>query len=79
MINSIGWLGNVFFLLGAMFLARKWISGWWMQIFGNLCYLLFAFLMGMNGISLGALSFLLILINVDGLKKWKKPNWIRIN
>lgn len=78
MINTIGWIGNIFFLLGAMFLARKWIFGWHCQVLGNVCYVLFAILMGLEGLSLGALSVLLIIINIDGLKRWKNPDWIKI-
>lgn len=78
MINTIGWIGNLFFILGAIFLARKWILGWVCQILGNFCYVIFAILMGINGISLGALSMLLIVINIYGWKKWRKPEWIHM-
>ena len=78
MINLIGWTGNLLFVLGAIFLAKKWKFGWCCQIFANLCYLIFAILIGTGGISLGALSILLILINYYGLKKWRNPDWIKI-
>lgn len=78
MINLIGWIGNVGFLLGAILLARKSILGWYFNIFGNACYVVFGVLMGLEGISLFALSVLLIAINYYGLKKWSKKNneWI---
>ena len=41
MINLIGWIGNIFFLMGAIFLAKKWIGGWHCQIIGNTCYVAF--------------------------------------
>ena len=78
MINLMGWWGNIGFFLGALFLAKKRIIGWHFQIFGNLCYFIFAILMGLEGISLGALSILLIIINIYGLKKWRNPQWINI-
>ncbi|KKL87501.1 hypothetical protein LCGC14_1934120 [marine sediment metagenome] len=78
MINLIGWIGNLFFVLGALFLAKKWIAGWWMQILGNLCYVAFAILMGLNGGSLLALSVLLTIINYYGLKKWRNSEWVEI-
>lgn len=81
MINLIGWIGNIFFLLGAILLARKSIFGWHCQVVGNLCYIAFAILMGLEGISLFALSVLLIIINIDGIKKWSKKNdeWIWVH
>jgi hypothetical protein len=79
MINLIGWIGNIFFLLGAMFLAKKRIVGWHCQILGNLCYIVFGLLMGLEGISLFFLSVLLTIINYYGLKKWRNPSWINIS
>jgi membrane protein implicated in regulation of membrane protease activity len=77
-LSIFGWLGNVAFLLGALLLAKKSILGWHCQVAGNACYVVFAILMGFEGISLFALSVLLIVINYYGLKKWsnKKDEWI---
>jgi len=76
MIGIIGWIGNFFFILGAILLAKKIRLGWHCQVLGNLSYVIFAILMGIDGISLGALSLLLILINWYGLKKWENKSWI---
>ncbi len=78
MISLIGWCGNLFFVFGAYFLAKKHIAGWYCQIFGNLCYLLYALMLGIDGISLFALSVLLTVINYYGLKQWKTSNWIKL-
>ena len=78
MINIMGWIGNIFFILGAIFLAKKWIYGWHCQILGNACYVVFAILMGLEGLSLGALSILLVILNYYGYKKWRNPTWINI-
>jgi len=80
LISIMGWVGNIFFILGAIFLAMKWISGWHCQILGNICYVVFAVLMGVEGVSLCALSILLIIINIFGWKNWKeqKNQWITI-
>lgn len=78
MISYFGWVGNVLFILGAIFLAQKWKIGWWCQILANFCYVIFSLLMEKDGISLCALSILLILINWYGLKKWRNPQWITI-
>ncbi len=70
MINEIGWIGNIFFLLGAIFLAKKSSLGWYCQILGNLIYIIVALLLNVN--SMWALSVLLILINIYGLYQWKR-------
>lgn len=74
--NIFGWIGNLFFILGAIFLARKWISGWYCQIIANLCHVMFSILVGIEAISIGALSILLIILNYYGIKKWRKSQWI---
>ena len=78
MIGIVGWTGNFFFVLGAILLAKKIRLGWHCQVLGNLSYVVFAVMMGINGISLGALSFLLIAINWYGLKKWRNSEWITL-
>jgi len=79
MINLMGWIGNIGFIFGAIFLARKHISGWYFQILGNACYIVFGFLMGVReGVSIIFLSILLLIINIIALKKWKENKWINI-
>lgn len=68
MINEIGWIGNICFLIGAVLLAKKKISGWVYQILGNLCYVGFGILVNKN--SLWILSILLIIINIYGIYQW---------
>ena len=70
MINEIGWIGNGFFIIGAMFLTHKNINGWYCNLFGNLCYIIQGFLIGLN--SLWAISVFLLLINLYGIINWKK-------
>jgi len=79
MIGIIGWIGNIAFLLGAIFLAIKWRIGWHMQIIGNASYVVYSILIGVDGLSLLCLSILLIIINIIGLKKWRKTEWIKID
>lgn len=80
LINYCGWIGNIFFLLGALFLAKKNIVGWYCQVAGNTFYVVFGILLGFKeGMSLICLSIALIIINLYGLKSWKSPKWIKIN
>jgi len=76
MINLFGWMGNICFILGGYFLTRKWVAGWYIQILANLCHAIFAILVGLQAISLVALSVLLIIININGIKNWRNKQWI---
>ena len=78
MISYFGWTGNLLFVLGAIFLAKKNRYGFHCQILANLCYIIFSLLMEKDGLSLCALSVLLIAINYYGLKKWENKQWILI-
>jgi len=68
MINLLGWIGNIGFLLGAVMLAKHKISGWYWQILGNLLYAIVAYLTNIS--SLVILSIILIIINIYGALKW---------
>jgi len=70
--DVLGWIGNVGFLLGAVLLAQKKVSGFYWQIEGNFFYLIQAWLMEMS--SLVILSFILIFINICGIINWRKSN-----
>lgn len=72
MIDSIGWVGNIFFILGAILLAKKKIFGWSCQMMGNACYLAQGLLVETP--SLWALSGILILLNIYGGYQWSKNN-----
>jgi len=67
--DVIGWIGNVCFIGGAVFIARKQLKGFWWQIGGNLMY----FIQGVMFMcsSLWAISLVLISINIWGLYTWK--------
>lgn len=79
MINEIGWVGNLFFILGAILLAKKKIFGWSCQMFGNAYYLAQGLLVETS--SLWVLSGILIFINIymvhiNGQRRRNK--WINI-
>ena len=69
MEQILGWLGNIGFLLGAILLAQKRVSGFYFQIIANLLYLIQSSMM--NNLSLFWLSLILIIINSYGVYQWK--------
>jgi len=68
--DFIGWIGNIFFIYGAILLAQKNVWGFVFNLLGNLCYLL------QGGIvktpSLLVCSLALIGANVFGIWNWLK-------
>ena len=76
MIDQIGWFGNIFFILGAIFLAKKKVAGFYCNVFGNIAYVIQGILVGTA--SLWVLSILLCWINLYGIRKWRNIKWIVI-
>jgi hypothetical protein len=70
MINTLGWIGNIFFLYGAIALSKKHMSGWYAQILANVCYVLQSFYLNNNPLLI--LSVILIGINIYGIYNGKK-------
>jgi len=71
MIEQIlGWVGNIGFLLGALLLTRRKISGWYLQIVANLLYVVQAH--RLDNYSLLVLSIILIFVNIYGCYNWSK-------
>lgn len=63
-----GHIGNIFFVIGAIGFAQKNISGFYLNILGNIFYIFQSYLM--SNLSLGLLSFVLIIINIVGILNW---------
>lgn len=76
MIDLIGWISNIFFILGAILLAKKKVSGFYCNGIGNFGYIIQGILVGTP--SLWVLSILLCLINLYGIIKWRNKKWIDI-
>lgn len=74
MIHIFGFIGNFFFLIGAILLAKKKMSGWYAQISANMCYVVVSCFMGFEALSLGILSLILISTNIYGIIQWRKGN-----
>jgi len=68
--DTVGWVGNIAFVTGAILLARKNIKGWYFNFIGNSAYVVQGILLSMP--SLAILSIFLMYINVIGIKHWKK-------
>lgn len=64
----LGWIGNIGFLLGAVWLAHKKIIGFYSQILANLAYLIQSLLM--NNYPLFWLSLILIFFNLYCIYQW---------
>lgn len=72
-IDILGWIGNVGFLVGAIYLTRcKPVASQAFNIFGNLFYAWYAWLLPTP--SLVVLSFLLIMLNIYGIYNWRKTH-----
>lgn len=67
--DIMGHLGNVGFFIGAIYLARKKVSGFYWQIEGNAFYLIQGIILGMS--SLIICSAILIVINIFGIINWR--------
>lgn len=77
-INIIGWIGNIFFVLGAILLTKKKKLGFYCNAIGNLIYIYFAILISKD--SLLILSLFLMVVNVWGIYNWRikriKNEWV---
>ena len=69
-IDILGWIGNLFFIVGAIFIARKKLIGFYGNAIGNIFYVIQGLLVGT--LSLAVLSITLIFINIYGIYNWKK-------
>lgn len=67
--NIIGWIGNVFFVIGVCLLAKRKIKGFYFNCFGNIAYIIQGILIQMNSILV--ISIFLISTNVYAILKWK--------
>jgi len=66
----LGWIGNAGFFFGVYALGRKWRIGWYANILGNALYLWQGIIM--QNTPLIFCSFVLAVLNVQGIRKWIK-------
>lgn len=68
-LEIIGWIGNIFFVLGAYYLAHRKKIGFHYNIYGNIMYIIQA-MFCLNS-SLLCLGLILVWLNIIGIKKFK--------
>lgn len=68
LIHILGWIGNFGFVLGGLWIAKKNIHGFTIQILANLLYAWQSIIM--NNYPLFCLSILLIGVNGYGIYNW---------
>jgi len=72
-IELLGWVGNVFYVIGVVGIANKNpIRGQYYNCAGGIIYAIFGFLTG--SISLMCLSLFLSCVNVYGILNWSKED-----
>lgn len=70
MLDGIGWIANIGFILGSIFISFKNKNGFIFNIFGNLLYLYVGIYQELY--SLSFISLFLALISLFGYFKWTK-------
>ncbi|MFH1248936.1 MAG: hypothetical protein V1660_02185 [archaeon] len=68
--DMVGWASNIFFVLGAILIARKNKLGFYANIVGNSGYVIQGIMLGIT--SIGAISVMLVCLNIYGLIYWGK-------
>lgn len=72
MVDIIGWIGNIAFVIGTIYLSNRKIKGWYFNAIGNFCYILQGILVGTA--SLWILSLWLFIMNFYGMHKWRQQD-----
>ena len=68
--DILGWIGNIFFILGAIYIARRKVCGFYFNASANAFYVIQAILLGIS--SLATISIILICINIYGTYNWSR-------
>ncbi|MFA5048523.1 MAG: nicotinamide mononucleotide transporter [Patescibacteria group bacterium] len=77
MAQIIGWISNLLFLIGGIYLCKKNVLGFYFQLFGNILYIWQSIIL--NNISLMWLSLILGIVNIYGIYEWNKKNKSSLN
>ena len=70
MINAIGWIGSILYLLGDFLLARKITAGWWIRIIGASLWIYVGLSIGLS--SIVAIETFAVGAAIYGIYKWRK-------
>ena len=68
--DLVGWIGNIFFIIGVTDIANQKIKGFYMNSVGNLAYIIQGIMT--STYSLLMLSIWLLGINVYGVYNWSR-------
>lgn len=71
-IDILGWIGNIGFILGSFLIARKRIEGFFAFSLGNAMYVIIGIILKTS--SLWAISIYLLVMNLYGIINWKRKN-----
>ncbi len=69
MIDILGWIGNIGFILGAILITKKNKFGLLCNVLANLAYFVIGIYTTLS--SLLCISVILIIINIIGYFKWR--------
>lgn len=68
--DMIGWIGNIFYISGAIFIAiKKPVLGQFLNVIGGVAYAAQGFIAGLS--SLLVIEIFLVIINLFGVFNWK--------
>jgi len=68
MIDLIGWIGTVVFVVAALFVAHKNITGMWLMLLGNALFGIVGVASGIT--SLVGVSVIMCVVDFYGIWKW---------
>jgi len=70
--QSLGWAGNIFFIIGVYILGKKNVHGFWFNSIANGLYVIQSIML--NNQALFWLSVGLMFLNLKGIYEWNKNN-----
>lgn len=70
--DMLGWIANIGFILGAFFIAKKRVSGFYYLGGANVIYILMGILLKSS--SIVAISVYLLAMNIYGIINWRRTN-----
>ncbi len=68
--DVIGWVANCFILFGMYNLGKKRLSGFYFNIVAHIVWLFQSIILAMS--SLFVIDLLLIIMNILGIRQWRK-------
>lgn len=70
MINILGWVGNVGYIIGIILLGRKRIEGFYFNLVANILYFSLGRILNLS--SIWVLSLILGTLNIIAIINWKR-------